>query len=348
MAITANFYGRTAAGEDVYEYTMTNTNGMRVHVLEYGCAIARVLVPDKSGALRDVVLGYDTLEQYEAGTSSFGAFVGRYANRLENAEFTLDGKTYSLTANDGKNHLHGTYGKRVFRGEIKGDRLELKLHSPDGEEGFPGALDICVAYTLTEANALVLEYNAVCDAHTILNFTNHSYFNLNGHDSGSIEAHTLQINAESFTEGNAETCPTGRILPVEDTVMDFRTAKPIGKDLYAQDAQIQMAHGYDHNFVLDKPLGALARVATAASAESGITMETYTTQPGMQLYTGNFLTAELPGKGGAQYAPYGAFCLETQHYPCTPSHAGFPSVELSPDEEYNETTIYKFITEERA
>ena len=343
MSITSTFFGRTQSGRDVYLYTLENKNGMRVEVIEYGCAVKSIIVPDRTRGARDVVLGYATLEDYELATASVGAFVGRVANRIENAVFTVEGKTYHLAQNNGKNHLHGVLNKTVFHASVEDDRLALRYTSPDGEEGFPGTVEICVTYTLTDENALVMDYTATTDETTILNFTNHSYFNLVGAESGSIEEQTLMIRAKEFCEGNEETCPTGRILPVAGTPFDFTKEKPIGRDLFSDDPQLRMAHGYDHNFVLDKDYGELALVATAYSARTGIVMDTYTTQPGMQLYTANFLGNDTqPGKTGAMHANYQAFCLETQHYPCTPSHPEFPSIEVHPDEEYHETTIYKF------
>ena len=344
MKLTSTFFGRTQNGEDVYLHTMENANGMRVEVIEYGCAVRSIIVPDRTRAARDVVLGYQTLEDYELATPSVGAFVGRVANRIENAVFTVDGKTYHLQPNSGKNHLHGVLNKTVFRASAEGDSLVLTYTSPDGEEGFPGTVDVRVAYTLTDENALVMDYTATTDKTTILNFTNHSYFNLEGAESGSALDQTLVLRAKEFCEGNAETCPTGRILPVAGTPFDFTQEKPIGRDIFADDEQLKLAHGYDHNYVLDKDYGELGLVATAYSARTGIVMETYTTQPGMQLYTANFLGNDTrPGKTGAMHANYQAFCLETQHYPCAPSHPEFPSIEVTPDEEYHETTIYKFL-----
>ncbi|MEG0768568.1 MAG: aldose epimerase family protein [Ruthenibacterium sp.] len=337
MGITSTFYGRTQGGRDVYQYTLTNTNNMRVCVIEYGCAITNLFVKDKTGKEQDVVLGYNTLAEYEQGTASLGSFVGRYANRIENACFTLDGKTYALKANDGVNHLHGTFGRMVYQGRVEGDSLVLSAQSPDGDDGFPGCMDITVTYTLTEENGLVLDYTASTTAPTLVNLTNHSYFNLNGRDSASMLDNLLRIDAASFTEGNEQTCPTGRILPVEGTPFDFRTAKPIGQDIRKKDAQLKMAHGYDHNFILTKEVGMLAKGAAAYSPNTGVGMTMYTTQPGVQLYTGNF----LPG-AGRQFAKYQGFCLETQHYPCTPSHPEFPPVTLRPGDEYHETTIYQF------
>lgn len=343
MSITAQLYGRTAAGDDVYQYTMTNDDGVVVKIIEYGCIVTNILVPDANGTQQDVVWGYDTLEDYENGTCHFGAFVGRYANRIENAVFTLGDKTYQLPVNNGKNHLHGTFERKIFKGSIEDDALVLTAHSPNGEEGYPGNMDITVTYTLTDEGALVMDYIATCDALTVINFTNHSYFNLNGQNGAALDKHTLCISASRFTEGNAETCPTGRILPVAGTPMDFTTPKPIAMDMEDDYEQLRLAGGYDHNYVLDKEPGMLAQVATAKGLETGIVMEVLTTQPGMQLYSGNYLGSDVPaGKNGVRYAKRSAFCLETQHYPCSPSHAEFPSVLLAPDEEYHETTIYRF------
>lgn len=346
MSVTSTLFGRTQNGEDVYSYTLENSNGMRVCVIEYGCAVTNIFVKNKKGEFSDVVLGYDNLEAYENASGCLGKFVGRYANRIENSTFTIGDTTYNLTPNNGKNHLHGVLMSKVFKGSVEDDKLVLTYKSPDGEEGFPGNLDVTVTYSLTDTNAIVMDYTATTDEPTIVNFTNHSYFNLDGVGSQSVLKQTLQIEAEAYCEGNAETCPTGNILPVKGTAFDFSTPKAIGRDMNMDDPQIKMANGYDHNFILDKGINGLALAATARSAKMGITMETYTTQPGVQLYTGNFLAgSEYAGKDGKPHVNYQGFCLETQHYPCTPSHPEFPSVLLMPDEEYHETTGYKFITD---
>ena len=250
MSITSEYYGRTKDGRDVYRYTLENARGMRVCVIEYGCAVTHIFVPDKTGGLRDVVLGYENLAGYEAGTASLGALVGRYANRIEGAAFELDGRRYELEANDGPNHLHGCFGRKVFQGrtETLGDgaqRLVLKAESPAGEDGFPGNMEVGVAYTLTEDNALVMDYTAVTDEATLVNLTNHSYFNLEGYASGSVLEQRLTISAGRFLEANEQTCPTGRILGVEDTPFDFRAGKLIGAGLREEDdgGQLAMAHG---------------------------------------------------------------------------------------------------------
>lgn len=346
MSIISKYYGRTSSGDEIYQYTLENANGMRAVIIEYGCAVTHLWVRDNSGELRDVVLGYNTIEDYENGTASIGAFIGRYANRIERSEFTLDGKTYHLKPNNGPNHLHGTFQHMAFKGSIADGSLLLKAVSPDGDDGFPGTVNITVRYTLTDKNALVMEYAADTDAPTIINLTNHSYFNLEGHASGSMLDCTLRLNADTFTEGNAETCPTGRILPTAGTPMDFTTAKAIGRDIRADYEQLKLCSGYDHNFILNKAPGALGLAAVAHSDKTGITMNVYTTQPAMQLYTGNFLANDTrPGKAGGVYAQYQGFCLETQHYPCTPSHPEFPSVTLRPGEIFHETTSYQFEVE---
>lgn len=341
-------FGVTKSGEKVNEYIISNPGGLEVHVLNYGCVIKNILVPTKKGPV-DVVIGHDTLADYENDFNSqsstcCGAFVGRYANRIENAVFSVGGRAYHLEANNGKNHLHGTFPRKIYEVKSFGDTLLLEAESPDGEDGFPGNLKISVRYILTEDNALRMDYRVSSDADTVLNLTNHTYFNLDG--EGDVLNQKLKLYASRYLEGNNETCPTGRILPVAGTPMDFTRAKPIGRDIQAECSQLQMCGGYDHNFILDKEPGMLALAAVARSEKTGITMETYTTQPGVQLYTSNSLQNDTrPGKTGGIYGRYQGFCLETQHYPCTPSHPEFPSVELRPGEEYHETTIYKFLTE---
>ena len=341
-------FGVTKSGEKVNEYIISNPGGLEVHVLNYGCVIKNILVPTKKGPV-DVVVGHDTLADYENDFNSqsstcCGAFVGRYANRIENAVFSVGGRAYHLEANNGKNHLHGTFPRKIYEVKSFGDTLLLEAESPDGEDGFPGNLKISVRYILTEDNALRMDYRVSSDADTVLNLTNHTYFNLDG--EGDVLNQKLKLYASRYLEGNNETCPTGRILPVAGTPMDFTRAKPIGRDIQAEYSQLQMCGGYDHNFILDKEPGMLALAAVARSEKTGITMETYTTQPGVQLYTSNSLQNDTrPGKTGGIYGRYQGFCLETQHYPCTPSHPEFPSVELRPGEEYHETTIYKFLTE---
>ncbi len=346
MAVTSNFFARTTEEKkDVYEFILTNKNGVKVHIIEYGASITKIIVPDKNGNPTDVVLGYDTLQQYEKGTASHGAFVGRVANRIKNSEFEIDGKVYHLTPNSGKHHLHGVLNKYVFHGKIHGDSAVFQATSPDGEDGMPGELKLTVKYTLTEENALVMDYIANTNEPTIINLTNHSYFNLNGHSSGDMLSHKLYINADKFTPSDKESCPIGTIENVHGTPMDFLNSKLIGQHINDDYEQIQMANGYDHNYVLNKEKGELALFACAVGNESHISMEMYTTQPGVQLYTGNYLEsdAQQPAKDGAIYKKYHGFCMETQHFPCSTSYKNFPSIKLMPKEEYHQTTIYKFI-----
>jgi len=333
-------FGISKTGETVYRYILENDYGMRVQIISYACAIQSIFVPDKNGRLTDVVLGYDTFAEYEAGDCFFGAFVGRYANRIKKAQFRLNGKIYSLPQNDGANHLHGTYANRVFPAEIVEDRLVFHGVSPDGEEGFPGTLTFDVTYQLTDVNELIIDYQAQTDADTVINFTNHSYFNLNGNDGSTILSHTLKLNADSFTEVDRETLPTGVIMPVDGTPMDFRMGKKIGEAVDDSSDQIRRCQGVDHNFVL-KESTSLKLAGVLESENNGITMRCYTTQPGIQIYTGNFLKDE-PGKYGVIYPQYGAVCLETQHYPCSPNYPQFPSTLLKTDDKYTQRTIYQF------
>lgn len=335
-------FGMTPNGAQVWRFTMENRAGMKVCILNYGCTVQSIFVPDAAGTLRDVVLGYDDLAGYEAGSCFFGTLVGRYANRLKNARFELDGREYRLLANEGKNHLHGTFHREVFDWEVASDRLIFHRISPAGEEGFPGRLELWVSYQLTEDNELLIDYRAVTDAPTILNLTNHSYFNLNGQSGGDVLDHQLCLFADYFTPVDEEKLPTGAILPVTNTPMDFREEKTIGADIAAKDPQLALCRGYDHNFVLR---GADVRLAArVVSPESGITMECRTTQPGVQLYTGNFVDEDTApfGKGGRRYPRYGGFCLETQHFPSSPDFSHFPSVVLRPGEEFHQVTGYRF------
>lgn len=336
--ISKNLFGTTALGEKVHSFTLENEAGAKVVLIELGCAIQSFVVP-ACGGERDIVLGFDTVAKYEKCNSSQGAFVGRYANRIKNASFQLNGKTYNLEKNDGNNHLHGVLKKRVFTGSIENDKVVFCTTSPDMEEGFPGNLKITVTYNLSKDGSLKIDYKAVSDKDTIINLTNHSYFNLDGAGAGDIYNHTLWLNCKSFCEGNSENCPTGEILPAAGTPMDFTASKLMGQSINDKYYQLEMATGYDHNFVIDKPEGELALCAMAKSSDGAVVLEVYTTQPGVQLYTGNYLNET--GKGGALYKRQHGFCLETQHYPCTPSFSHFPSVVLKGGEEYHEITIYK-------
>lgn len=347
MSIKSEYYGRTKDGQDVYRYTLENENGMRVCVIEYGCAVTHIFVPDKTGGLRDVVLGYESLAGYEAGTASLGALVGRCANRIEGAAFELGGRRYALEANDGPNHLHGCFGRKVFKGHLEtpqdgAQRLVLKAHSPAGEDGFPGNMEVTVAYTLTADNALVMDYTATTDEATLVNLTNHSYFNLDGAGSTSVLDHKLTVYAHQYTPADAVSCPDGRILPVEGTPMDFTTGHAIGRDIGADFQQLIWGNGYDHNYVIDREEPGLVRAARLESEKTGIWMECSTTQPGIQIYTGNYLQDADLAKPGFVHAPRAAVCLETQHFPCALSRPNFPSILLRPGRLLRENTVYAF------
>lgn len=336
-------FGVTKAGEPVTRWTLRNNAGMCVCVLSYACAVQSIVVPDGNDALVDVALGYDDLAGYEAGSCYFGAFVGRYANRIRGASFELNGTRYTLEKNDGNNHLHGVYCRQVFDGSVENDTLVFRRVSPDGEEGYPGTLRFEVRYTLREDNALVIDYRAETDADTVVNFTNHTYFNLNG--AGDILNHRLTLAASRFTEGDAETLPTGNILPVDGTPMDFRGGKVIGEGIASDYGQVALCRGYDHNFILDTDGILMRQFAEAEGDVSGIRLKAYTTQPAVQLYTGNYVDDDAAphGKDGVRYPRYAGFCLETQHYPCSPNFPQFPSTVLRPGEQYQHKTVYRFL-----
>lgn len=343
ITIQSEPFGTTADGEDVIRYTMTNSAGMCVAIISYGCTVQSIRVPDKQGKSVDVVLGYDDLSSYEAGNCFFGAFIGRYANRIKGAHFVLNDQTYELAKNDGENHLHGVYFRKVFHGAMEGDTLVFRRTSFAGEEGYPGTLEMEILYRLGEDNTLSIEYHARTDADTVVNFTNHSYFNLNG--GGDILGHRLVLTAERFTESDSNTLPTGKILPVDGTPMDFRAGRRIGDGIASDYPQLALCRGYDHNYILDGAAGTLRKFAEALGDQSGIRLEAFTTQPAVQLYTGNYVDGDAApsGKNGVRYPRFGGFCLETQHYPCSPNYPQFPSTVLRPGEEYCHKTVYQFL-----
>lgn len=336
-------------GQPVFLYTLTNARGASVQITNYGGVVTSIKVPDRAGRLGDVVLGFDSLGRYEKDSPYFGALVGRYANRIARGRFTLDGKTHRLFVNNGPNSLHG--GKAGFDKKVwaatplrprHGVGLALRCTSRDGEEGYPGDLAVRVVYTWTDGDALRIAYSAVSDKDTVLNLTNHSYFNLAGAGSGTVLDTRLQINADGFTPVDAAQIPTGAIRPVAGTPFDFRRVHAIGERIDRPDAQLRIGHGYDHNFVLR---GRGLRVsARAYSPRSGRVLTEYTTEPGVQLYTANFLDGKLCGKGGKVYARRGAFCLEAQHFPDSPNHPRFPTTELKPGQVYHQTTVFQFST----
>ncbi len=342
-------FGRTKDGEPVDLYVQTNASGMEVAITNYGGAVVSVKVPDRSGKFADVVLGFDNLEGYLGNEPYFGALVGRYANRIANGRFTLDGHEYHLAQNEGKNSLHGGlkgFDKRVWRAKDASANgvaaIQMNYLSEDGEEGYPGNLSVTVTYTLTAKNELKIDYRATTDKPTVLNLTNHSYFNLAGEGHGDILAHVVTINADRFTPVDATLIPTGELQSVAGTPLDFRSPAAIGTRIDADNEQIKLGHGYDHNFVLNRTGGGLVLAARVVEPSSGRVLEVLTTQPGLQFYTGNFLNGTVHGKGGKVYGRRSAFCLETQRFPDSPNKAQFPTVVLRPGRRFASTTVYRF------
>ena len=340
MPITCEPFGTTAAGEAVSIFTLTNQHGAYARVLSYGCVLQALAVPGRDGNLVDVCLGFDSLEEYESKGGCFGAVCGRYANRIRHGRIPLGDKEYFVSLNArGEHHIHGGFHgfhRRVWQAHIDGEQLSLHLTSPDGEEGYPGTLRVRVAYTLDNSNALHIRYHATTDADTVVNLTNHAYFNLNGHGSGSVCGHMLRLDAAAITQTDDSGMSNGTYLSVEATPFDFRTAKAIGQDIDVPHPQLR--GGYDHNFVLT---GEGLREVGRLQGENGLAMNVVTDQPGVQLYTANHL-AHLVGKGGAVYNARGAVCLETQHYPNSPEHPHFPSAVLKAGESFDSETIYRF------
>jgi aldose 1-epimerase len=350
-------WGKTPDGAEVELYTLKNKGGIEVAITTYGGAVVSLKAPDRHGTLEDVVLGYDSLDGYVNDKVYFGAIIGRYANRIGHAKFTLDGKAYTLAKNNGENTLHGGikgFNKAVWTAkEIaakNGQALELTYLSKDGEEGFPGNLQVRVVYTLTDSNELEIEYSATTDKDTVVNLTNHSYFNLLGvgPGTGDVLGHVLMIEADKFTPVDSGLIPTGELRDVAGTPFDFRKPTAIGARINEDNEQLKLAGGYDHNFVLRRKMGdPISLAARVVEPASGRILEVWTTEPGMQLYTGNFLDGSIHGKGGVVYTKHMAFCLETQHFPDSPNHPKFPTTELKPREHYHTTTIYKFSVEKR-
>ncbi len=347
---TKKSFGKTPDGQPVDLYVLTAKGGAEACITNYGGAVVSLKVPDRNGKLADVVLGYDNADGYVNDKSFFGALVGRYGNRIGHAQFALDGKTYTLAKNNGENSLHGGikgFNKAVWTAKIipakDGQSLELSYLSKDGEEGFPGNLKVSVVYTLTDSNALRITYSAISDKKTVVNLTNHSYFNLAGQGSGDILGHLLIIQADKFTPVDAGLIPTGEFRDVAATPFDFRKELAIGARIDQDEEQLKLGGGYDHNFVLQRsndPEESLA--ARVLEPVSGRVLEVWTTEPGVQFYTGNFLDGKTIGKGGVTYPRRSAFCLETQHFPDSPNQPKFPSVVLNPGERYHTITTYKF------
>lgn len=345
-SITSEPWGQTPTGGEVLLFTLRNTNGMEARIMNYGGILVSLMAPGKDGKMADVVLGFDSLAPYLEKNPFFGCITGRYANRIGGAAFTLDGTEFNVTANSGVNHIHG--GKRGFDKQLwqatphslaDGVALELRYTSPAGEEGFPGTLDCTVTYTLNNQNELVLDYKATTDAPTVVNLTNHSYFNLGGEGSGSILDHELKVNATSFTPTDDKLITTGEIAPTAGTPLDFTTPHRIGERIDADYEPLIQGQGYDHNFVV--PGTGMRSAATVHDPATGRTMEVLTTEPGIQLYTANHLKG-VAGKGGHIYESRHALCLETQHYPDSPNKPAFPSATLRPGQTYHTTTVLRF------
>ena len=338
-------FGRMTDGHEVTIYRLTNVSGLRASVIDYGAILVSLEVPDRNGKLADINLGFDDLDSYIKRNPLFGAIVGRYANRIANAKFTLDGIEYELTANAGKNHIHGGREKRfdkvLWQGRSFRNPQEVGVRfrylSKDGEESFPGNLDCTVTYALTNDNELKIRYEATTDKPTIVNLTNHSYFNLAGAGSGDILGHEITINASFYTPADKALIPTGEIHSVKGTALDFTQPQTIG----ARIDELTQTRGYDHNYVLNGSLGSLVLAARVYEPKSGRVMEAYTTEPGMQFYTANGMRG-IKGKNGKIYNSHYGFCLETQHFPDSPNKPHFPSVVLRPGEKYDTTTVFKF------
>jgi aldose 1-epimerase len=341
-------FGKLKDGQTADLYVLSNKHGMEAAITNFGATLVSLKVPDKSGKAGDVVQGYDNVSAYENGKAFFGATVGRYGNRIAHAKFTLDGVTYTLPKNDGDNHLHGVFNKVMWEAKdvstAAGQALELSYLSKDGEEGYPGNLSVKVVFTLpTGENALKIDYTATTDKDTVLNLTHHSYFNLAGQGSGDILQHQLTMHASKFTPVDSTLIPTGELRAVSKTPFDFSKATAIGARINQDDEQLKFGKGYDHNWVLDrKAAGSPSLAAEVYDPQSGRVVQVWTTEPGVQFYSGNFLDGTIQGKEGRTYGHRAALCLETQHFPDSPNHPDFPSTVLKPGQNFRSTTIYKF------
>jgi aldose 1-epimerase len=345
-------FGKTGDGRPVDLYTLTNSHGLELRAMTYGGIIVSLRVPDKNGKLGDIVLGHETLEGYLPNTPYFGVIVGRYANRIANAAFTLDGVKYTLAKNDGPNSLHGGikgFNQQIWEGKefknAKGVGVAFNYLSKDGEEGYPGNLKVKVSYTLTDENQLMVNYEATTDKATPLNLSQHSYFNLAGEGNGDILGHHLMLNADRFTPVDKTLIPTGELRPVKGTPMDFTKPTAIGARINDDYEQLVVGHGYDHNWVINRKDDGLTLAAKVHEPTSGRIMEVFTTQPGVQFYSGNFLDGTITGKHGHVYKHRYGLCLETQHYPDSPNHPEFPSSILRPGQTFKSQTVFKFSTE---
>jgi aldose 1-epimerase len=342
-------FGTTPDGTGVRIFTLTNDAGMEVRAISYGAILVSIKVPDRSGRLGDVVVGHDTLDGYLTRSRFFGALVGRYGNRIAGGQFTLDGQTYTLAKNNGPNHLHGGvrgFDKVVWHGRVNADNPEPSVTftrtSPDGEEGYPGNLAAAVTYTVTSRNELVIDYHATTDRPTVVNLTNHSYFNLAGEGNGDILSHQVTIDSDHYTPVDAGQIPTGVLAPVAGTPFDFTKPAAVGARIDGDHEQLQIGTGYDHNFVLRRSGPGLVHAARVVDPSSGRALDVRTTEPGLQFYTGNKLDGSYNGKSGHVYGKRSALCLETQHFPDSPNKPNFPSSILEPGKEYRTTTVFTF------
>jgi len=345
ISVSRAAYGKTPEGEMIDVYSLVNKNGIKVNLINFGALVSEIHVPDRNGKFADIVQGFDSLEGYLENPSYFGCTTGRCANRIAKGKFTLDGREYTLATNNGPNHLHGGIkglNKRVWKAESDATGVRFSYTSPHGEEGYPGTLSMTVVYTLTNRNELRIDYTATTDRATPVNLTNHSYFNLAGEGTGTILDHQLMLAADHYTPVDDTLIPTGEISPVKGTVMDFTVPTAIGARFGRLGGD---PGGYDHNYVLNSRDGTLALAARVKDPKSGRVLEIYTTQPGIQLYTGNFLDGSIKGKGGKPYHKNFAFCLETQHFPDSVNQPAFPSVILRPGESYEQTTVHRFLAE---
>jgi aldose 1-epimerase len=343
-------FGKTEDGQPVDLYTLSNKKGMEAAIINFGGIVVSLKVPDKAGKLDDVVLGYDQLDGYLTNKAYFGALIGRYGNRIAHGTFTLNGTTYTVPKNNGENSLHGGikgFNRRLWTAkdvsDSHGQALELTYLSKDGEEGYPGNLTAKVVYTLTDQNELRIDYSATTDKDTVINLTNHTYFNLAGQGNGDILGHELTIRADKFTPVDATLIPTGELKPVKGTPFDFTKSTAIGARINQDDEQIKVGKGYDHNWVLNSGgKGAVSLAAEAYEPKTGRVLQVLTDEPGVQFYSGNFLDGSIQGKGGKVYNLRNGFCLETQHFPDSPNHSSFPSTVLKPGQHYKTTTVFKF------
>lgn len=341
--VTRQDFGKLPDGSAIDLYTLSNGKGMEARIMTYGAAVVSLTAPDKAGKYADVVNGMDNVEGYLKPVPYFGAAIGRYGNRIGGAQFTLEGQQYHTPKNDGDNTLHGGnrgFDKRVWTAKESNGGVEFTYVSADGEEGFPGTLTAHILYTVTPDNELRIEYNATTDKPTVVNLTNHSYFNLKGQGEGDILDHQVTINADRFTPVDKGLIPTGELKAVAGTPFDFTKATAIGARIGQNDEQLVFGKGYDHNWVLNG--SGMKKAAEVYEASTGRVMEVSTDQPGLQFYTGNFLDGTIHGKGGKVYAQRSAFCMETQHFPDSPNKPSFPTTELKPGEQYHTVTVYKF------